>query len=151
MMALVDLFFGPRGRINRAKYFLAVLLWSVVGICVITLVYFTTGSLNSVEAWILITIFVVPAGWSTLVLGFKRLHDRNKTGWWMLLFYLAPYVLNNIATSAERDGNFKVEVISIVVGLVIELWAFVELVCLRGTTGPNQYGPDPLTRDISTG
>ena len=26
----------------------------------------------------------------------------------------------------------------------IAIWAFVELGCLRGTPGPNQYGPDPL-------
>jgi uncharacterized membrane protein YhaH (DUF805 family) len=26
----------------------------------------------------------------------------------------------------------------------IWVWAVVELGCLRGTTGTNQYGPDPL-------
>jgi uncharacterized membrane protein YhaH (DUF805 family) len=30
------------------------------------------------------------------------------------------------------------------VGFAITVWAFVELGCLRGTVGPNQYGPDPL-------
>jgi uncharacterized membrane protein YhaH (DUF805 family) len=28
--------------------------------------------------------------------------------------------------------------------LAISIWAFVELGCLRGTAGPNKYGPDPL-------
>jgi uncharacterized membrane protein YhaH (DUF805 family) len=27
---------------------------------------------------------------------------------------------------------------------IIAIWGFVELGCLRGTPGPNQYGPDPL-------
>ena len=27
---------------------------------------------------------------------------------------------------------------------VVALWFFVELGCLRGTVGPNRYGPDPL-------
>jgi uncharacterized membrane protein YhaH (DUF805 family) len=30
------------------------------------------------------------------------------------------------------------------VSLAISLWGFVELGCLRGTIGPNQYGPDPI-------
>jgi uncharacterized membrane protein YhaH (DUF805 family) len=148
MMALVDLFFGHRGRINRVKYFLAILLWSVAGICGLALVYFVTGSVDSVAAWIFAAIFVVPGVWSSVVLGIKRLHDRNKTAWWMLLFYLAPYMLNNIASRAEQDS--PVEVIAVIAGGVTELWAFVELVCLRGTIGPNQYGDDPVTRDIST-
>ena len=28
--------------------------------------------------------------------------------------------------------------------IIVGLWFFVELGCLRGTVGPNQYGPDPL-------
>ena len=27
-----------------------------------------------------------------------------------------------------------------------EIWGFVELYCLSGTKGENQYGPDPLAR-----
>lgn len=30
------------------------------------------------------------------------------------------------------------------VSLALSLWAFVELGCLRGTIGPNQYGADPI-------
>jgi uncharacterized membrane protein YhaH (DUF805 family) len=35
-----------------------------------------------------------------------------------------------------------------VVGFAISVWAFVELGCLRGTVGPNQYGPDPLAPSV---
>jgi uncharacterized membrane protein YhaH (DUF805 family) len=27
---------------------------------------------------------------------------------------------------------------------VLGIWGFVELGCLRGTAGPNRFGPDPL-------
>ena len=43
-------------------------------------------------------------------------------------------------------------VIASVLGLAafaIGVWAFVELGCLRGTIGANQYGPDPLAADGS--
>jgi uncharacterized membrane protein YhaH (DUF805 family) len=29
-------------------------------------------------------------------------------------------------------------------GFALTIWGFVEIGCLRGTTGPNIYGPDPL-------
>jgi uncharacterized membrane protein YhaH (DUF805 family) len=45
----------------------------------------------------------------------RRLHDLDSTGWWLLI------VLTGI-------------------GLILLLIWF----CLRGTAGPNRYGPDPL-------
>ena len=52
-------------------------------------------------------------GLSVLV---RRLHDRDKSGWWFWLL-LVP----------------------LVGGLVLLVWF-----CMKGTTGPNQYGDDPL-------
>lgn len=52
----------------------------------------------------------------------RRLHDRDMSGWWYLGFivlYLIPFV------------NF-------VAGI-----AFIVLMCLEGTKGPNRFGPDP--------
>lgn len=47
----------------------------------------------------------------------KRWHDRDKAGWWVLI-------------------NF--------IPLVGPIWALVETGFLRGTSGPNRFGPDPL-------
>ena len=33
-------------------------------------------------------IVVIPMLVSGIAVGIKRLHDRNKSGWWLLLFYL---------------------------------------------------------------
>jgi uncharacterized membrane protein YhaH (DUF805 family) len=54
--------------------------------------------------------------WTSLALQVKRWHDRNKSGWWILV-NIIPWI-----------GN---------------LWSFIELGCLRGTYGDNNYGPDP--------
>jgi uncharacterized membrane protein YhaH (DUF805 family) len=149
MMDLVYLLFSPKGRINRAKYLLAAWLFVLIGVGGVILVTVLTDS--TAAAWTYAIVVCTPIGWSSIVLGIKRLHDRNKSGWWVLLFYLAPNVLDNLASSAERYGNSTVQIVAVVIGLVIGIWGFVELVCLRGTTGPNQYGPDPLTKDISNG
>ena len=50
-----------------------------------------------------------------LAVSARRLHDIDRTFWWVLLAF------------------------TIVGALVLIYWA-----CLRGTAGPNRFGPDPL-------
>jgi uncharacterized membrane protein YhaH (DUF805 family) len=33
--------------------------------------------------------------------------------------------------------------------MIVGIWFFIELGCLRGTAGDNQYGPDPLAGQIA--
>jgi uncharacterized membrane protein YhaH (DUF805 family) len=75
--------------------------------------------------------------WAGIATGVKRLHDREKSGAWLLLFYLVPGVLQAIGDSG--GGLFFV-----LIGFVISIWGFVEMGCLKGTTGPNEYGADPI-------
>jgi uncharacterized membrane protein YhaH (DUF805 family) len=51
----------------------------------------------------------------SLAVSARRLHDIDHTGWWILLAFTVI-------------GTF-----------VLIYWA-----CLRGTLGPNRFGPDPL-------
>jgi uncharacterized membrane protein YhaH (DUF805 family) len=67
---------------------------------------------------IVLFIFGVAATWISIVVGIKRFHDRNKAGWWILI---------------------------ILVPVIGSLWYLIECGFLKGTPGPNNYGPDPLT------
>ena len=87
----------------------------------------------------ILIILYIPLFWVSLALGAKRLHDRNKSAWWLVLFYVAPGVASGIGDQMEYLG-FVLHLVA----FAITVWAFVELGCLRGTVGPNQYGPDPL-------
>ena len=55
--------------------------------------------------------------WPALAVSVKRWHDRDRSGWWVLL-NLVP-----------------------VIGW---LWALIDNGFLRGTAGPNRFGEDPL-------
>ena len=73
---------------------------------------------------LILPIFFVPVGiyalfilWPSLATVGKRWHDRDKSAWWILIA-LIP-----------------------VIGTI---WTFVEAGCLKGTEGPNRFGPDPL-------
>jgi uncharacterized membrane protein YhaH (DUF805 family) len=87
-------------------------------------------------AIILIGVIVyIPMLISGVAVGMKRLHDRNKSGWWLVLFYGLPMVL-----SWAAGENMAVALFS----FAISIWAIVELGFLRGTPGANAYGPDPI-------
>ena len=57
--------------------------------------------------------------WASAALNVKRLHDRNKSAWWVIVTFL-PYI-----------GP---------------IFVIVELGILDGTKGPNQFGADPKGR-----
>ena len=89
-------------------------------------------------AFIVLAIAVLA---SCLAIGVTRLHDRDKSAWWVLLFYLCPPIVETLASLNDLDSAM---VFLNILSLAITLWAFVELGFLRGTFGPNRYGPDPL-------
>jgi uncharacterized membrane protein YhaH (DUF805 family) len=137
-MDFTNLLFGFGGRINRAKYWLAVLLWMIAwGVALAIL--FAFGSSYFYPAIGLIILIGILGLVSGIAVGIKRLHDRNKSGWWLLLFYLLPAILQQIAPHVGPSGF-----IFSIAGFAISVWMIVELGCLRGTAGPNEYGPDPL-------
>ena len=88
---------------------------------------------------IIIVLAYIPLLWIGLAISAKRLHDRNKSAWWLLLFYLVPAILQGIGEQIGTAG-----IILTLAGFGISIWALVEIGFLRGTVGPNQYGPDPL-------
>lgn len=59
--------------------------------------------------------------WPQLALAVKRCHDRNKTGFFILLSALP----------------------------ILNFWVLIELWFLRGTPGDNNYGPDPLGAPVT--
>jgi uncharacterized membrane protein YhaH (DUF805 family) len=169
-MSVLNLFFGFSGRINRGKYWLALVVWFLIWI--IAVLAFLLGGLAILGAnltegalpspqdteaflhlirdygvlFLVILTFVIITWFSGVAIGVKRLHDRDRSGWWILVFYFGPGVLAGLQASTEGD------IASLVLGLatfVVSIWGLIELGFLRGTSGPNRFGPDPLKHDIA--
>jgi uncharacterized membrane protein YhaH (DUF805 family) len=105
--------FGFEGRINRGKFWLG---WAVIWV----FLFVTYGIALATESGFLIGLvglLNLLAIWPALAIQIKRWHDRDKSGWWVLIG-LIP--------------------------LIGPIWVLVECGFLPGTVGPNQYGPDPL-------
>jgi uncharacterized membrane protein YhaH (DUF805 family) len=69
--------------------------------------------------------------------------NRNKSGWWMVLFFIVPSLLDKLWDWLDHPtAAFVVSVI----GFGLSTWCFVEIFCLKGTKGPNRFGSDPLAK-----
>jgi len=134
-------FFGLHGRINRAKFWLAALVYFVVGLT-LGLTELATGQGIIAHAFnFMVNLIIFISG---LAVGTKRLHDREKSGWWLLLFYVVPIVMILVAIALAVSSAGTPALAFGLVALAIVVWSFVELGCLRGTIGANGFGPDPL-------
>ena len=124
---VLDLLFGFSGRINRAKFFLAMLIQAaflILVVFVVAIITAVTGADHTtgqvlIENTSVVAVLVVAV--SQLAIMVKRAHDCGKSGLYLLLLLL-PLVC---------------------------LLPMFELPFFRGSVGPNRYGPDPLAhRDI---
>jgi len=157
MGSLTTLLFTYTGRINRAKYWLALAIYLAITVLLIAIGLIMFGSSllaigdeetddivvgllsRGIGFTLIVLVVYIPMVISGFMIGIKRLHDRDKSGWWLLVFYVLPGVLNMIGESLAAGG-----LIFSLASLAVSLWALVELGFLRGTAGPNRYGPDPL-------
>jgi len=141
---LFQLLFGFGGRINRAKYWLAVVISSVAMLIVFIFLSFAAWIVGEIAVgplfFVIAAIFSAPLLISFVAINIKRLHDRDKSGWWLLVFYMLPAILSRLAEAAGTG----LQSIFPMASLALSIWGFVELGCLRGTAGPNRYGLDPL-------
>ena len=131
------LLFSAEGRIGRGTFWMAT-LGSVFGILTVAaLLDFALASMIpnqagadegfSVDGIKAVPFLIVNFGavaliaWSSICLGVKRYHDRDKPGIWVVLS-LVPFA---------------------------NLWYFIETGFLKGTNGPNTFGPNPLGHTLA--
>lgn len=139
-MTFSQLFFGFHGRINRARYWGATgilfLIALVMTISEIALSHFYGETVGSVAGGVIDVAMMIP----NLAVSVKRLHDRNLSAWWLLVGFLAvPFVALGLVLEFTA-----LVAIGAVVFVAAFLWLVVQTGFLRGTVGPNRFGPDPL-------
>jgi uncharacterized membrane protein YhaH (DUF805 family) len=164
--SLADFYFSPSGRISRSQYWLKFVLPYFVISFVLQTVGAIAGAdsaLNSVVS-IILGLFGLIVLWPSIAILVKRMHDRNKSAWYllaqfvpsilfmiMLCVWLGPTVIAIVTAGADDatptpSMNFA-GVTTVVLGMIlfgIASWFFVEFGCMRGTIGPNRFGPDPV-------
>jgi uncharacterized membrane protein YhaH (DUF805 family) len=130
----MSMFTNMNGRIGRQSWWLGLIALMVVEWIIIFVLSMLFGQSVTQEVTdggfsyssnltpvgsIIALIVMIPFIWAGLCVSAKRWHDRGKSAWWILIG-LVPII-----------GG---------------IWTLVECGFLRGTDGPNQYGPDPLAQ-----
>ncbi|MGY8706924.1 DUF805 domain-containing protein [Bradyrhizobium sp. 18BD] len=81
--------------------------------------------------------------WIYLASTIKRLHDRDRSGWWLVPFFFLPGLYSQFSDLLP-DPNWIFPFYLAASGLW--LWGMVEMFCLPGSTGDNRFGSDPLAK-----
>jgi uncharacterized membrane protein YhaH (DUF805 family) len=156
-MDAVTFFFGFRGRINRARYWLALLIFLVVDV-VLSLVGLAVGkglAFHAVSYGLNAAMFL-----STIALSIKRLHDRDRSAWWLVSFYIVPLLIVVVggfllwygagSFGDVKDVSLLLLRVCVLGGVAFCIWGLAEIGFRRGTAGYNRFGPDPLARRSRT-
>ena len=134
-----------QGRSNRKRFWLTGL--SIFGLVMVSvLITMTAAEFLPFLALVGIPVFLVFVV-ALFANGARRLHDRNKSAWWLVLFYLLPTVLElpfRLSEYGPPDDFQAAAALLAVLGLPFSLWGLVEMGFLKGTAGPNRFGENPL-------
>lgn len=120
MEEMLNKIYTTEGRLNRLRYFIYSIAWSLIS----SVVGFILGSIGgllssdpeSVLVIVPVGIWSFVAGIGSIMIAIRRLHDLNKSGWFLLIG-LIPLV-----------------------NMIFMLY----ILLIPGTVGDNQYGEDPL-------
>ena len=96
--------------------------------------------------------------WAQFMVSIRRLHDKNRSGWWLILnivlmvigsVFLSAVIFLDGLQGGYHDGD-TISTILMGIGIIFFLAAFVigififVMMVTAGTVGPNRFGPDPL-------
>lgn len=114
-LTMKQLLFSFQGRIGRKAFWLTTLIATVVASLIIGAIFtgLASSEISETELIFILAILYIPMTWIGLAIQIKRWHDRNKSGWWVLIMF---------------------------VPVIGPLWALIETGFLAGSPAANDYG-----------
>lgn len=145
-------YFGFSGRASRSEYWFFILFTVLLGIGTSFLdgIVFglpvsddVVGPINTLTT---LAVFI-----PTLAVGWRRLHDIGRSGWWIGGFFLAVpglAVMMFLVILSIGDAGFSPAALGytmplfvlMLLGFVVYFIVMLVFMCTRGHPGPNHYG-----------
>jgi uncharacterized membrane protein YhaH (DUF805 family) len=133
---------GFHGRIGRQTFWLAMGAVYIANIlaCLVA---------EQIQGDRLSAIIDLAFTYPEFAIALKRAHDRNLPVWILVVFFTANGVfdlLDVLGWPIMAGEPNMLSLAAIIPFTVFFIALLIELGFRRGTVGPNQYGPDPLTK-----
>lgn len=136
-----------RGRASRSEYWFFVLFCMMLG-AVAGLIDGFIGALTGTSGFIgaIVSLGVVLP---SIAVSVRRLHDINKSGWWIGIIFLVyigiavgGYLIYASGVAMTTEDTWTILFLLVAVGIALMIYSLVLMIfyCLRGTPGPNRYG-----------
>lgn len=110
LLSYWHVFFSIKGRMSRSRLWaISIPYWAIFWLLFVSV----ENIIGPDSTWLLTLIFFAGAFCTST----KRLHDRDKSAWWLLL---------------------------LIIPVIGPIWTFIELGFLKGTVGDNSHGENPL-------
>jgi uncharacterized membrane protein YhaH (DUF805 family) len=140
---VINLLFGYDGRISRLYYWLGLMAaWAITGFFAAFAEDAVAGT-GDIGRYVAFVFIVGTLIWMHSAATVKRLHDRDKSAWWYVLYGIAPPGLFIAATYFYTKNAIEAASVLYALSFAGLFWVIVELGFLRGTDEPNRYGPEP--------
>ncbi len=144
---IVEKYADFTGRAPRAEYW-----WYVLGLIIAFVVLSIVEGILGIKGMVfgvygpltcLLWLATIVPG---IAVGVRRLHDTNRSGWWILL-PIIPYALAMILggpaiMAGGLGAGLGIAALFLFVGFICAIVLLVFMV-LPGTPGENRYGPNP--------
>ena len=155
MDSIVSLLTTTEGRIGRQQWWIGVVALIVVSIVATIVLGIISFGNPTIFAW-LVVVLNLALIWPGYCLGIKRRQDRDNNGMDLKILIGGSVILNLLTatgigvTMTDIGSGVMVPVPAIwlsainLIFAVFAIYMLVQLGFLKGTTGSNSYGSDPV-------
>ncbi len=130
---LIDKIFNYQDRGSRSEFWWFILFTWLMSLVLAPLqLFFLVGQ-------IIAFIFSIWLFLASVSVSVRRMHDLNRSGWWLLF----PYACMILGGIVALTGLVHIGIALLILGgiAIIALWI---MMIFRGTAGTNRFGEDPV-------
>jgi len=139
---------SPHGRFGRLSYlawnmvagFIIVIIFAMLGLIGALLGFSPSHGIGALTAIGL--LLIIPIIYFIVIFQIRRLHDINRTGWWLTLPFIDNVITSTIS-KLSHDTNLNILLSGIV--FIINIIFMFYLMIAKGTSGINNYGDQRVT------
>jgi uncharacterized membrane protein YhaH (DUF805 family) len=156
------------GRASRAEFWWFTLFVMIVYVVVMFVAGAVGGSIAAASPTsalatgsfgllsVLMIVFWLALLVPSIAVQLRRLHDTNRSGWWLGAFWLLYIVymgvafrtIFNVTPGAVPNLGMAAGVGILALLMLIASITLLVFFCIRGTAGPNRYGEDPYGANV---